>query len=1118
MKKLICFVLLLSIVTMITPAFASDKALNNISLDYVSEKGFLIADSDYAPEKQITRGNLAGMVARLIGAAKPPINNLYDDVAESDKNSSEIAVLTMTGIMQGNDRKFRPNDFVTREELAVIAERICRVMGDSFREKKLVKAQFDDYDEISDWARSSVANALEEKLLWRESGKRFGPKSLATYSEVAEMIKIIDEKYPGKPDIESEVVDAKKADIKDFQRRFPIYQKANTVNILGVSGYAILAYYDDGPGEIFVSRTTKAPSLGHEVKGQNTFIAPTAIVQVSDPDGNIVAICDFSKLNDGTEEKIIKVPFKKAGIWTVRAMCGRTGDSFEVGMKESKYWGIRGEKTLGASKTIPLDGYIYAQEDIDFIHVGVNSDQSVSILDLDCNVLAKSEPKARTHPFIKNEINTKGLLKPDTIYQLKFQDGFYGDVEIDGIPGLICPTKEAAEFLKGGWVQQDGFWYQGPIQARARKELVRLATEKNMNVIIDRPAELPEITNPIAEAQVFGAYAPISGLGGALQRQVTDPKSFYLGRQLSVEEYENGVNEPTDYRSCNFSQITSHRGASVGYSAAVTLPLALNYAYGNKDIITRCAMAMLYEITQLSEDGYIRQGSLFDSYYPLVAGMFHLSYFMEGFLAVAPYLDTQTREIIEEASSLWIDKQGDYRGQNVTNQAMFFVADRLRQYIYTGVERHHETFKRGIKGIMDDNAGWYDNISYVSGVGHFVESGADGTYEYMNRQEFYKMYYAYKEVETADPEILNRMRDIIEESLYFESLFTTPQPEQSKIFVTPPGCFTARTLSVLGKGNQPSYETTFHEFPMAMRRQQVAKGPANSATYPQVINSVEWAMEHINEFWPAYENYFNDRSPNSWPIETYEAFNADEYPEPAILPCEEPDGTIIEKPGLIALKHKGMYFNCFYAITPSAYSKPNKLSYMGGGPTLLWQEQVGGVICSQKHNVLKADGVIKTVNDIISSCIYGEDANGNLTYFNGKETATLKWIEEGKEFVISGTDSFGKVASWKYRLTDEGIVMTASITPVGTDTYWLNLPINATDMDNGSDISLEGNKMTFSFNGAKMVFTWDEGLEAVHNTDQFKGKQGEGVILERLRIKLPASGEVSVLITTEADS
>ena len=71
---------------------------------------------------------------------------------------------------------------------------------------------------------------------------------------------------------------------------------------------------------------------------------------------------------------------------------------------------------------------------------------------------------------------------------------------------------------------------QGAIQRRAHEKAVEIATTENLDVVINRPAEIPRnIQNPIAEAQMFGAYGVISGVGAACARQIIDPKSPYLG-------------------------------------------------------------------------------------------------------------------------------------------------------------------------------------------------------------------------------------------------------------------------------------------------------------------------------------------------------------------------------------------------------------------------------------------------------------------------------------------------------------------------------------------------------------------------------------------------------------
>ena len=1089
---------------------------------YAETNGLWYESKVDSPDKAITRAELASLASNTI--EMPHLTkeiDLFDDVTAASRHYYDILAMSLGGVMVGDNRKFRPDDHITREEMAVISERLYAIVDHTKTNAEIVKNRFADFEEISLWAQNAVYSAVEKKNMHGIAGKTFAPKKSLSRAEAIKVMVKLDEHYKEKKESEKEpdfmVYDAPTSVISSPKTAFPVYQSAGVVNVLGIAGFAVLGYYEGGIGEVYVARTTTVPEGGAETNGQSTYIPPTAVAVVYDPDGDSIATVEFPIMESGKFAKIIVPGCEKTGIYTVRIMNGRTGDTFEIGMKETEYWGVRGERHLGATSTLPNPAYVYAQSKHEFVHVGINGEQTVYLKDLEDNVIGVTEPKTRTNPFVKNEMNLGKVLKGDTVYKIEFPENFNSGVVIDGIPGLMCPTKEAAEFLQGGWIKgEDGTLYQGIIQKRARDEIVRLAKEKNLEVKHDKPEELPEVKNPLAEAMLFGIYAPISGLGNAVKWQVTDPEDPYCGRVYSLSEYENGkAAEEFDYQSCNFYRLGDH-GVG-GMTAAATVPLELNYFYMNDALIQRSAMAILYWITLLSEDGYVRQNSLSTSYYPLTAGMFILHYALEAYITIEDYLDPETKAVLDSAFTLLLDKQGDYRGQGVTNQGLFFIADRLFWYQYTGIERHHDTFKRAINCLIEENGRW--NRNYHITDGYFVESGLDSSYNYMNMQEYYCIFRHYLETPGADSEVLEKMYKTVEETLYFESHFCVPQPSYSTIYTgrgsAAPNSFTSRSGKVtLGSGANASYEQLTNIFPIAARRFQVKNAPAYSETYPYIINNEEWALDFIKSHWDKYENYFEgqNRIGNVWINQCLEARESEEQATPCPLPCEEPDGTIWDRPGFMFFKHSGMYFAIAYncpnitSFTPTR----NKKSVMGGAPAIVWNEESGSSICSQKHLTGTATPVLSS--DVLSACFFGDDGNGNITFASGREDSHITWIEEGKEFEIGGMmPDDGRNVSWHYRLEDDGVALTASISAINPgEQVYLNLPFVANDLDNGAEQKLEDNSFSFIFGGKEVSYKWEEKTPA-ELLEPIDGIQG--VRFTRLRIKVPQNGRLTFKIS-----
>ena len=171
---------------------------------------------------------------------------------------------------------------------------------------------------------------------------------------------------------------------------------------------------------------------------------PTPLAKVLDPDGNLIAVIELA-IKDGTIEKVVSVPCEKPGIYTFQVMNGRDGDKFEIGIKEPVSWGMRAEKIL-VDSSVPREGYMYTQRTVEYGFIGLTNTQPVSMYDLEGTLLGTS--KACSRSYIKHELVLEKKLAPNTVYKVKFADGFTGGFLTDGIPGLISPTPEMDGLMK----------------------------------------------------------------------------------------------------------------------------------------------------------------------------------------------------------------------------------------------------------------------------------------------------------------------------------------------------------------------------------------------------------------------------------------------------------------------------------------------------------------------------------------------------------------------------------------------------------------------------------------------------------------------------------------------
>lgn len=102
----------------------------------------------------------------------------FGDVKSTDWYYSEIIAAADAGYISKDNKNFRPNDPITRQEVANIITSITNT-----KDKNLDKLDtYEDKHLVSDWAVSSVEGAIEQGFMGVGSNK-FNPKKDITRGE-----------------------------------------------------------------------------------------------------------------------------------------------------------------------------------------------------------------------------------------------------------------------------------------------------------------------------------------------------------------------------------------------------------------------------------------------------------------------------------------------------------------------------------------------------------------------------------------------------------------------------------------------------------------------------------------------------------------------------------------------------------------------------------------------------------------------------------------------------------------------------------------------------------------------------------------------------------------------
>ena len=155
---------------------------------YAYENGLMTGTSadTFAPNQTTTRGMIVSMLARLEGVTNAEDAG-FADVAENDWYATAVNWAASVGVVNGyEDDTFRPNDAITREQMAAILYNYADYKGYDVS----ARADLSDYADaasISSWAEDVLAWANAEGLINGMTATTIDPQGATTRAQTAAM-------------------------------------------------------------------------------------------------------------------------------------------------------------------------------------------------------------------------------------------------------------------------------------------------------------------------------------------------------------------------------------------------------------------------------------------------------------------------------------------------------------------------------------------------------------------------------------------------------------------------------------------------------------------------------------------------------------------------------------------------------------------------------------------------------------------------------------------------------------------------------------------------------------------------------------------------------------------
>ena len=159
------------------------------AIAYICGKGMMngVAETRFAPQAELTRGMIVTILYRL--ETDPTYSTaLFPDVPVDAYYTNATAWASGNGIVTGyDDGTFRPEDSITREQLATILYRYAVYKGYDVTESGDLSG-YTDADCISAYAKDAMAWANSEGLITGVTDTTLNPKGTATRAQVATVL------------------------------------------------------------------------------------------------------------------------------------------------------------------------------------------------------------------------------------------------------------------------------------------------------------------------------------------------------------------------------------------------------------------------------------------------------------------------------------------------------------------------------------------------------------------------------------------------------------------------------------------------------------------------------------------------------------------------------------------------------------------------------------------------------------------------------------------------------------------------------------------------------------------------------------------------------------------
>ncbi|MBB6635747.1 Ig-like domain-containing protein [Cohnella thailandensis] len=143
----------------------------------------------FAPNERVTRASFAAMLVRALGLTEASGVSLLSDIRPYDWFAGAVATAYDAGLILGDETgAFRPNDPVTREQMAAMIARAIAFAGLTPETSRSALDRLSDKQELAVWANEPIAILLQTGVMEGNAQGTFAPRAPATRAECAAVL------------------------------------------------------------------------------------------------------------------------------------------------------------------------------------------------------------------------------------------------------------------------------------------------------------------------------------------------------------------------------------------------------------------------------------------------------------------------------------------------------------------------------------------------------------------------------------------------------------------------------------------------------------------------------------------------------------------------------------------------------------------------------------------------------------------------------------------------------------------------------------------------------------------------------------------------------------------